>query len=101
MINPKDTVIWATRTIGRDDNTDHPENVDTEIEEITRREETFLVKRREEDSDRQMFTQIIRYDPDGVSPTVMKYAGVRFSDNAVRQFIACYQRGKTAANTNG
>lgn len=94
MIDPTDTVIWATRTMGRDDNQDHPENADTVIEEFRRRGETYLVKRRKENSDRQMLTEIIEHDPDGVSPTVMKYAGIRFSDNAVKQFIACYQRGK-------
>jgi len=96
MIDPTDTVIWATRTMGRDDNQDHPENIQTEIEEFYRRGQTYLVKRRKEGSDRQMLTEIIEYSPDGVSPTVMKYAGTRFSDNVVRQFIACYQRGKAA-----
>lgn len=94
---PIDSTIWQNRILYDEDRTP-PENVDTTVEKYEYRDFIFLIKRRDEDSDKQMLTEIVVVDEElwgddtGERPLV-KYTK-RFDDAEVKQVCQSYWLGR-------
>lgn len=72
------------------DRCEHPENVETEIAEVPTSSGEYRAKRRKPESDRQSLLHVV----DEKNETFVKYAGGRFSDEAIRQICDAHSRGR-------